>query len=1031
MQNRKTTLNSMTRLKIGLVGAFFLVVSGWAETAPVYINYGTITNTPQIDAERFINYGYFGVSVLDDAYQFSNTRYFTNYGEMRGFPGFNFETIDNQGIRSAAEVFVNAAGALIFGGSSMGEGIAIFSPPLIRIHAKKIINRGVLTTSHDGLIQIIGEDVDLSRSGIGVDPILMGSGWQIGNQYWPDEGIHDQYWGIGTLSPRMATSALVTSYAGTLSATAPPHCTTNVMLNTICTPISFTLSDPYSFVYTNEVNPTNWIIQVVLVSLQDTNIYPQVNFYPSSNPSNAFNTVTLQLAVNITNVVDAGQDLITIYLIDRLASETNRTVATNMITGGMPYRAGSYELTRNMPMEFAMGFPTNAVFRTNLSELIYNTGGVTTTNIITNVVNNTTNVFTNIVTSLGYQYDVVTNIYAALGAEITNVVRAVPNVPGASDTNRSGRVEIFAKNLNLERTRLRGEGALVIHADNLISTRDAAIDAPYLFYQIGTTNENLRLQSLVIPQVQRFAGQIMAWSAVWTNRLNLEVNTLTNAPVVTNIDDGQGGTITVTNYVPTNVITTNVINVGIHVMFVDASSLRSRAPSFITGLRTMCTNLFVTDTTRIKQSLYVDSKTLTIDRGAALILGEYSSVGIPTGATEWNASVAPHLLSLTNYGILGVRDEIICGLDRGVPYDSFVNYGTNVASAIRILTKHFENSGWLGCGSFMESLDGQIQVVPTLGKIEIQADDIKLDHSVLQTLSDIELTAQQLKLRRSTNLAGRAVILNVTDILTDNGGPAENLIEASQGIHIPVKPQQGDLLGTRILLHAAPFQLVESEWPGEDRGPRVEGFTNNLAVGILELDPQQQSELVLRGTGEKNAMYVDRLVLGPIAAAHLTETIHLDPSLKIYFADANVPPEILTNAFPGQMIYVNYAGPNSSIPVVLHNGEVLMVNRLFRNNPAIDSDADGIGNAYDLHPFDGVRIRKIEVTPNGTVRLSWMAAANTTYQIEATSSLIHPEWSVVQEVRHDASQAEEIQTEIPLSTNVQERYFRVSYEPGK
>ena len=108
--------------------------------------------------------------------------------------------------------------------------------------------------------------------------------------------------------------------------------------------------------------------------------------------------------------------------------------------------------------------------------------------------------------------------------------------------------------------------------------------------------------------------------------------------------------------------------------------------------------------------------------------------------------------------------------------------------------------------------------------------------------------------------------------------------------------------------------------------------------------------------------------------------------MKIYFADANVPPEILTNAFPGQMIYVNYAGPNSSVPVVLQNGEVLMVNRLFRNNPAIDSDADGIGNAFDLHPFDGVRIRAIEMTPNGTVRISWMAAANTTYKIESTPS---------------------------------------------
>jgi len=379
----------LTSFLCGLCGAGALWAG--ADTAPLYQNFGSLTNTPQIDAEAFANYGAFWVFSPGDAYDFMNTRYYTNFGVMSSVPGFLFDTVDDFGARTNAEVFYNAAGASVDAGGALsfqssGTNVTAvsFQPAALRIHAKKIINRGLLNVEHDGLVELVGEDVDLSRGALGVQPIIFGSGYQImiGDPadwgYWPDEGVMDVAWGLGVQDPHFASSGLITSFMGSLNAMAPTHCTTNSMF-TDCIPTSFFLADPASFVYTNRVDPTNWIIQVVLVALEDTNTHAQVNFYPSSQPTNYFNTVTLQLATVATNQINGADDLISIYLIDRLASETNFTVLTNFVTQGMPFRASPYELTRNPPAEFMMGFPTNAVFRSNLAELIYNPGGASST----------------------------------------------------------------------------------------------------------------------------------------------------------------------------------------------------------------------------------------------------------------------------------------------------------------------------------------------------------------------------------------------------------------------------------------------------------------------------------------------------------------------------------------------------------------------------------------------------------------------------------------------------------------------------
>src|SRR3989442_7393801 len=78
--------------------------------SPIYENFGTLTNVPQIDAVAFANYGTFVVpSVLP--FDTQNTLYFTNRGVMLGGPGFRLDYVNDAGIRRPAANVFNANGA--------------------------------------------------------------------------------------------------------------------------------------------------------------------------------------------------------------------------------------------------------------------------------------------------------------------------------------------------------------------------------------------------------------------------------------------------------------------------------------------------------------------------------------------------------------------------------------------------------------------------------------------------------------------------------------------------------------------------------------------------------------------------------------------------------------------------------------------------------------------------------------------------------------------------------------------------------
>ncbi|MGE3312950.1 MAG: hypothetical protein AB7O66_23520, partial [Limisphaerales bacterium] len=143
--------------------------SGIAAPAPVYENRDTVAG-PVIDAEVFLNRGSFSVASGLQPYDTQNTRHYTNFpgATIDGSGGFRFDLVDDLGVRSRAESFVNQ-GLITFGSDSFfggggGGGAFGFFPvsynsSWIIVNASNIVNRGGLTVGADGLIRLEGNTV--------------------------------------------------------------------------------------------------------------------------------------------------------------------------------------------------------------------------------------------------------------------------------------------------------------------------------------------------------------------------------------------------------------------------------------------------------------------------------------------------------------------------------------------------------------------------------------------------------------------------------------------------------------------------------------------------------------------------------------------------------------------------------------------------------------------------------------------------------------------------------------------------------
>jgi len=996
----------MKRLFIpGLLSLTLLTQVGQATDA-FYINNGTVTFPPQIDATNFINNGSFDFSLNPTVYPFdtSNTENFTNNGTMFGSVGFQFDTAPaSGGTRRMAASFRNRLAGVITA-PDVGQGLsqidgqpidtALLLPSYLLVSATNIHNEGTLTAGSAGILRLLGTNVNLARSGIQIAPIpALGSlNGLFTNYFTPDVGIYDYYW--GQTNQEMNSSSIIRSGGGLI---VSPVSDVFFFLGRGQAQIGF--FNPVGDFYTNSFGSTNItftnidqsitmtnlaltnIVQAVFVGLPAGDVSWGVRFFDSTNPRNPFKTVSVGLSLNSTNVVSITPDQASIYLVDTLASETNRGFYTNFTSIGY-LRPENYLLERPEPFEFAAGFPGNAQFT---PDLLYKSDFAT---------------------------PIVTNEYAAYSAFVDNIASRPPSIPAGTVTNLPGRIEIIADSLDISRTRFRADGLLNIEAKHLVSSSNTLVDCENLSYTLGSTNGNLKIQSLAQEAVTRLKGYTYVWSGLWTNFENV---------VFTNYD---------TNMPPMPTVFSNVVEYRIYAMIYDASALLTQVPVIVNTLATHSTNVVINDHMTVVQSLLIDGQSFTLNGGITLsstFFFDNRGNIVVVSLDSWIGTNTPNVKFFTNNGTINIPSEGHFGDDLPTPYSAFVNNGAITAFGQTI------NSDYLG-------ISGQNV---TSGELSITARTGTVEGGTLTAGGDIRLFANDLKFNRATVGTSSRLDLSVANSLSDSGGSSANTFSCSDGFRLLRKPATGDLLGTTVNTVAPAFAEVDHVWAASDVGAVPAGFQNNTALGRLTLAPGLNEAnfpplFFFAGTGGGNALYVDLLDLSKLA--DYQNEIQINPDLVIYFAAANLsftppptngvplqPEEYLDGQFGGHLRWVkNFAGPNSSVAVIINDVSVL-VNRGLRNSLLIDSDGDGIPNGLDPFPFNNPPfVAKLATQqPPLTAVLSWNGIAHKVYSVQAATNLLSPNWQTVMYYTNSASTNGTVTVQFPLPAGSARQFYRV------
>jgi hypothetical protein len=981
-------------------------LAGWSATAPIYINNSPVQSppdiAPQIDATAFVNRSVFSIgtfSLEPLPYETLNTLFFTNTGSgvMTGDPGFRFNYAAGNS-RLPMDTWVNQGSISVDSSTFFGSSISLLglSANWLLVSATNITSTGPLSVGSQGLLRLEGKKINLTRNGLRSGQSLTNSGIFFGSgvlssNYFNDFGITDVYWGAGTNNHLDNKGMLMNlTGAGGLDdlvydlpfPRTPYHQVIEgfsgfTFTNTLSLPLFNSFYD--AAVYTNRLGPTNFSIQVVFfpASNFDPDLNTSVRFYPGGNGA----TVVVGFNSTDFDIVSQTQFTNSLFLVDALAYQTNVFLARN--TGGNTRRPDTYEVTRNEPFFFS-GFgstPGNAVYT---NTMIYNPS---------------------------YLSNQVQVLYAGYQANVSPLNTASTTVPGsplADPTNYPGRIELLADEMNLDRTRIRADSTLIVRTSNLTSNRFAQVDAPFMIFDVGSTQPSLLISNLAPTSVKRLSGTISAWSAIWRNY-------------------------------QTNATATNAID--FHVLLVD-SSIQSFYPVVMNEFGVKGSNVVMVDNISVGQKLK-----LNLD-GLDLV----GSLTLPYGSS-WGATNVLNLNNFTNRGTLSLTGSGFFGADRPSPYANFVNSGTVSASSEFVRAQNVENRGILSAGGGLLSIDAlraRFLGAPTLlftniftniffGFTNVVTNIVT--NSIGATLagnSDVQINADDLVVSNSLFQAGISspgnLIFNVTNRLVDSGPNGINEWTATAGFNMQRKPVESSLLYTHLRSRAAQFEENFHFWPADDLGARPEGYENNLALGKLILNAQGNLSLFhFAGTGPGRALYADFIELENYAT-NFNEFIQVEPSLTIYFADANVPVNKLNGAAGGRFVWVpTFAGPNSSTNLVYPSGDVVTLNHALVTNTDLDSDGDGIVNSEDPTPvFVGAQVDltvALTNAPSRKVLLSWYTTGNATNRVQFKDSLDAATlWQVLTTIVSGPLSGR-LNAEDVVPSSAGQRYYRIQIDP--
>jgi len=983
-----------------LVGALLaLARAASAQPSLGYTNNGTVSFTvaqgaPQIDAYNFVNNGEFsllfntftgggsidlnafGVLFVDTAlppYSFSDVTNFVNRGSMVCDTGFRFDTEpSNIGVTHAAASFTNSNLGSITVGSLNSTALSDFvffagpgfafntGVPYLQISATNLSSQGTLTGGLNSYLGISGGDVDLSRGTLHIqgydDTNILENGLNV--------GIFDAEWGLGLQTNRLSRFNLTPP-----NINSPIYTFTNIYNVTgldALPDFQPGVAQPSfeAFVNTNFVNQSNITYQLVFVNNNLPGVSVDVRFpqivFPAGIPD--FAVPVIQWTAPVTNSTVIKPITNFLYALDLFGAQTNFAMVTNTYTlAGFPRPAPfNYQFARSLD-----GFiPQGEEFFGDFDQL---PPGNTTYDTTTE---------TNILKSAFGA----TNQYSDYTVNILPVTATPdPDLTGSTVTNSPGDVVITATgSLDLTDSSISGANYLSIRSTNhFVGSSGAAISAPYIDYNLGYTNPNaMVITNLVAPFIARLDGSVQMYSARWTNTVMGVTNSYHVWMVYANLTPVS--TPTVENFIlsPTNLVT------------------HRRG------------DVLISDAITISNRLKISAQSLTLTTNAPGAAVPYGQLTVATYGLS--AATLPGVIYLTNWGQI-VSQNV---LDN---FTNFVNHGSSSSSGFGVAADYFESTG-IGVATTNLYYTGTIKnaavISSTNGPISIQAPTVILSRGALAAVStsgDITINAGNLTLSNETVQASGALLINVTNQLNPSpdgsGAYWPNSFTANDGFSALVKPAIGDLLGTTIDDLCPSGAQIRHTWAGIDLGPDAAGFNNNLAVGHLILDGNGNNcSFFFTGVSVSNAIYVDEIDLRDNATNIVTASqgftaLSIDSNMRIYFADAVINggaldvSQRLDGQYGGRIRWVrNFAGQFGGTNITYPNGLTYTFNRALVDSTTIDSNGNGIVNAYDPFP---INVNPSVTVSNMIATISWEAASSSTNYVYYSTSLSTTNWTLL------------------------------------
>jgi hypothetical protein len=982
-----------------LIQAGALLAQGAA--SPIYINNSPLTTPPQVDATIFWNRSTIDI-FTSYPYQAQNVQFWTNNGVMNGSPGFIFE-YDLDGKR-ARRIRANSRNLQRPATSFFNDG-NISGASALLVNARNVTHSGRFDSGEAGLISILATNgtADLSRSSIRAGPatgILSPCDFlPFGTNFFPEVNVTGLYFGAGRNNalgtngqPLDLTQA--SAFFNSFFPQSPSHevrVPRSTFTNTVVVPGFNGCSGSYDvFVHTNFSTATSMVVNIAFVPtnslLEISNLSVDVRFAANSGPAGfAFAPVIEFRSVDF-DIVD--QAFVTNYvtLMDTAASLTNIVLARPFVTGtgsSAERRPNNYNLVRGRFCSFDFSDQANSVFDPTL---FYGANSQTTT---------VDTIYGGYSAQVGQtnSQSILTTPFFIGGTIFTSQLGANPAL--SDPTNFTGRVEIKAGKLNVANMRIRAENFVGIKANSLSDNVLAQVDAPFVSFDVQSTNAELVIKDLAPASVNRLSGQISAYSSVWNSRV-------------------------------TNTVSGAVHTMRFHVLIVD-NCLRSTTPVTLHRFAVRTPSLIIKDNLLVNSSASIVAKSICVESNATLAL--------PAGA-DFAFTNVNDLLNFTNNGVVSVSGGGYFGtFDTGhipapprkrkrrkptgpTPLDNFINHGTMAAAALFVRSTNTEIGGTTVFPAFY---------VATQGVVFVSGSTVSLSNVTVAAGGDAEFHANDLLAAGTVITAGitngsrsvrGALVLDATNSFGDFERVTTNEWRVTSGVRIPTRPANvGDLMGTHIYSTAGPFWESPIVWAGEDRGPFVEGYVNNLALGRLTLDGAIGNLFHFQSAGVSNAIYVDYLELLN-SATNFSFVLGVDEDFTIYFGDSNVPPEKLDDTGGGRVRWVSqFVGPQSGTNITYPNGVTYRFNAGLVRSRDLDSDGDGVVNGEDCTPLpvpdfdstqpcpavpDGAKSETLTTRNLGLtittgsrgrgVALSWDAAANSVNAVEFSDAIAGSAW---------------------------------------